>query len=218
MTTITPKEQCLNLFIEFVYKCYHSRLSRLTKIKNEADKEIEDLHALRKLLVEKNLNGVYSDEIFKEQSTMIADKMLRAQVVKDDSTMDKYNIDAVTAFIKTILADLGETYRRSTIGQLKVLLGSIFPHGVAWDYSGTLNPQISPIFQYIQHFDGGAIPSGAGNGNRTRIYYLGSSHSTTELYPRSVYLGNFITCPTSIRLGLVRLLAFATSLNLYPSA
>lgn len=173
LKTITPKEECLNLFIEFVYKCFHNRLSRLTKIKNEADKEIEDLKALRKVLVEKNLNGVYSDEIFKEQSSMIEDRMLRAQVVKDDSTFNSYNIDAVTSFIKTILADLGETYKRSTIGQLKVLLGSIFPHGVAWDYSGTLDPQISPIFQYIQRFDSLAIPSGAGDGIRTRDLFLG---------------------------------------------
>jgi site-specific DNA recombinase len=162
---ITPKEECLQLFIEFVYKCYHNRLSRLTKIKNNADNEIEELRTLRKTLVEKNLSGVYSDEIFKEQSAMIEDKMIRAQILKDDSTIDKYNIDAVTSFIKTIFADLGESYRRSTIGQLKVLLGSIFPYGVAWDYTGTLNPQISPIFQYIRHFDGGAIPSGAGYGS-----------------------------------------------------
>lgn len=181
---ITPKEQALNLFIEFVYKCYHSRLSRLTKIKNQADKEIEDLRALRKTLVEKNLTGVYSDEIFKEQSAEIEDKMTRAQILKDDSTIDRYNVDAVTSFIKTILADLGETYRRSSIGQLKVLLGSIFPYGVAWDYSGTLNPQISPIFQYIRHFDGGGIPSGAGKENRTPLSSLATRRITTMLYPR----------------------------------
>lgn len=172
LKNITPKEKCLNLFMEFVYKCYQNRLSRLTKIKSEADREIEDLKATRKTLVEKNLSGVYSDEIFKEQNSMIEDKIIRAQILKDDSTISKYNIDAVTSFMKTILADLGETYRRSTIGQLKVLLGSIFPHGIAWDYTGTLNPQISPIFQYIQHFEGSAIPSGAGYGSRTHHFTL----------------------------------------------
>ncbi|MEP7167418.1 MAG: recombinase family protein, partial [Candidatus Woesebacteria bacterium] len=159
---ISPKEATLTLFLEFMYKCYHNRLSRLTKIKNEADKQIQDLKLLRQTLVEKNLSGIYSDDIFKEQNRMIEDKMTRAQILKNDATLTRYNIDAVTSFVKTIFADLGETYKRSTIGQLKVLLGSIFPFGVAWDYSGTLNPQISPLFQYIQHFDGSAIPSGAG--------------------------------------------------------
>ncbi len=182
---ITPREEALNLFIEFMYKAYHSRLSRLTKIKSDADNRIEDLRTLRRVLVEKNLTGVYSDEIFKEQSAMLEDKMIKAQIIKDDSRVDKYNIDAVTSFIKTILADLGETYRRSTIGQLKVLLGSIFPLGVAWDYSGTLNPHISPIFQAIQHFQGSAIPSGAGEENRTLVTSLENWRSTIELHPHN---------------------------------
>ena len=59
---------------------------------------------------------------------------MQAQIVKDDATMDKYNIDAVTDFIKTLLADLGETYKKSNLSQIKVLFGSIFPTGVAWNY------------------------------------------------------------------------------------
>ena len=170
---VEPKEEALNLFTEFLFSLYHQRKSRLTKTTTEADKKIEELRELRKTLVRKNLEGVYSDEIFKEQSAMIEDKMVKAQITKEDSVIDKYNIDAVTSFIKTIFADLGETYKRSTIGQLKVLLGSIFAHGVAWDFTGTLNPEISPIFQYIREFDGTAIPSGAGNGIRTRDLLLG---------------------------------------------
>jgi len=64
--------------------------------------------------------------------------------------------------MRTMPADTGETHKRSTFSQAKVLLGSIFPSGMTWNYNGTLNPKISPIFQYIQHFGDGAIPSGAG--------------------------------------------------------
>lgn len=169
---ITPKQEVLNLFTDYMLKLYHTRLTRLKKINIEADKKIEDLKALRKTLVEKNLNGIYSDEIFKEQSAIIEDKMTRAQIVKEDTLIDKYNIDALTSFIKTIFADLGETYRRSTIGQLKVLLGSIFKHGVSWDYTDTLNPEISPIFQYIRNFKRDAVPFGAGGGIRTLVFTL----------------------------------------------
>ena len=87
--------------------------------------------------------------------------MIKAQIAKEDSTIDKYNIDAVTGFIKTLLADLGETYKRSNIPQLKVLLGSIFPTGLAWNYEGTLNHSISPIYQAICNFNNPAIRSGA---------------------------------------------------------
>lgn len=188
MKKVEPTKERLDIFIAFLYKTYHQRLSRLTKIRNDADGEIEQLKSIRKVLVEKNLSGIYSDEVFKEQSAMIEDKMTRAQIVKNDTTIDKYNIGAVTSFIKTLLADLGEAYRRSNIKQLKVLLGSIYPDGVAWDYSGTLNPRISPLYQYIKTFSGQAVPSGAGKGNRTPIYSLGRNHSTTELYPQRTHL------------------------------
>lgn len=160
---VTPKEESLELFISFLYSTYHERLSRLKKVRSEAEREIAELKATRKMLVEKNLSGVYSDEIFREQNKAIEDKILKAQIAKDDSTIEKYNIDKVTSFIKTILADLGETYKCSTISQIRVLLGSIFPTGVAWREDGTLNHEISPIYQAIINFDNGAIPSGAGD-------------------------------------------------------
>lgn len=156
---VTPKKECLNLFINFIYKAFHERTSRLQKIKNKADDEIIRLQMLRKQLIQKNLAGVYSDEIFKEQNALIEDQILQAQIVKDDSTIDKYNIDAVTTFIKTLLADLGESYKRSNLNQIKVLLGSMFPSGAAWSYNGTLNHTISPLYQYIRGFNSTTVLS-----------------------------------------------------------
>lgn len=165
---ITPKEKTLNLFIDTVYRTYHDRAIRLQKIKNEADNDIERLKELRKTLVEKNLAGTYSDEVFKEQNAMIEDKMIRAQIVKDDTTIDKYNIDAVISFMRTLLADLGEAYRRSSISQLKVLLSSVFSIVPAWNYTDTPDYEISPLYQYIRTFKGSDAPFGAGCGSRTR--------------------------------------------------
>ncbi len=162
LKTVTPRKECLDLFIAFLYRTYHTRLTRLQKIKGQADQEIATLKALRQTLVEKNLAGVYSDEVFKEQNAVVEDRMVKAQVVKNDATIDRYNIDDVTTFIRTLLADLGEAYKRSSISQIKVLLGSIFPLGLAWSQNGTLNREISPLYQSICTFDNGAISSCAG--------------------------------------------------------
>lgn len=158
---ITPTKQCLDLFITWLYKIYHERYSRLKKLKNEADNQISDLQVLRRQLVEKNLSGVYSDEIFKEQNTLIESKIMKAQIAKEDSTIDKYNLDKIIDFMRTYLADLGETYDRSKPEQIKILLGSIFPDGLAWSYNGTLNHRIRPLYQFIHNFNTQAIPSGA---------------------------------------------------------
>ena len=161
---ITPKKECLNLFINYLYKNYHERIVRLNKIKSEADSEIERLKTVRKQLVEKNLSGVYSDEIFKEQANVIEDQITKGQIVKEDATFDNYSLDNVTSFLKTRLADLGETYKRSSISQAKVLLGSIFASELSWDYKGGLNRTISPLYQAIRSFDNDTIRSCAPSG------------------------------------------------------
>ena len=152
---ITPSKECTDLFVAFLYKTYHERLGRIQKIRNEADSEIEKIKEIRRMLVRKNLEGVYSDEVFKEQTAMLEEKMFKVQVGKEDATIDKYNIDEVTSFIKTLLADLGEAYKRSSLSQIKVLLGSIFPDGLAWNYNGGLNHTISPLYQAIRAFNEG---------------------------------------------------------------
>lgn len=157
---VTPKKECLELFIQFLEKTYYDRVSQLQKITQDTDSDIEKLRALRATLVEKNLSGVYSDEVFKEQNAIIEDKIARAMIVKDDSKLDKYNIVDVTSFVRTLLADLGETYKRSSISQIKVLFGSMFPTGLTWDENGTLNHTLSPIYQSIRTFDACSIRFG----------------------------------------------------------
>lgn len=181
---ITPKKECLDSFINFIYENYHERASRLQKIRNEADHEIGKLKVLRQTLVEKNLEGVYSDEIFKEQSAVIEEKLTKLQIAKDDTKLDQYNIEAVTTFIRTMLGDLGETYKRSNIPQLKVLLGLVFPYGIVWNYNDTLDPKISPLLQAIRDFSNPRVPLGAGEENRTPVSTLEKSCSTIELHPR----------------------------------
>lgn len=159
---ITPKPECLDSFLNFVAEIYHERTSRLFKVRNEVDREIGRLKQLRQTLVDKNLEGIYSDEIFKEQNSMIEEKLVKAQIVRDDTAVDKYNIEAVISFIKMILADLGEAYKKASIPQLKVLLGLVFPYGMNWDYNDTLDPKISPLLQAIRDFSTLSVPLGAG--------------------------------------------------------
>lgn len=158
---VTPKKECLELFTNYMFKNFHNRFSRLQKMKQSADVEIDRLKELRKILVEKNITGVYSDEVFKEQNTIIEEKMTISQIAKEDSTIDEYNIDEVIVFIRTLLADLGETYKKASQSQIKVLIGSIFPSGLSWNYNGTLNHQLNPIYTTINTFSQSDVSSSA---------------------------------------------------------
>ena len=73
-----------------------------------------------------------------------------------------------TKFINTKLSDLGKTYKSSILEQQKVLLGSTFPSGIAWNYLGISNRNIGPVYQSIVTFTNGGVPFGDPGGIRTR--------------------------------------------------
>lgn len=164
---ITPSQECLDLLINFIQTHYYKRLARLQKLRNDADHEIASLYDLRKQLVEKNLSGVYSDEIFKEQMAMVEVKILNAQIAKHDETFEKYDINKLTDFIRTLLVDMAVAYTKSDISQKKALLGAILPSGLTWNYNELAHPEIRPLYQAILHKNADGIPFGGGDRIRT---------------------------------------------------
>ena len=166
---ITPKKECLELFTQYVIEEYEKRLKTLKSARNRADGEIERLIAMRKVLVKKNMMGIYTDEIFLEQNALIDKKMTVAQTAKSDTMLEKYDIHKLADFIKATLSDLGATYKKSTVPQVRALIGSIFPSGLSYNYDGTLNHEINPMYQAIFNFDVGRVAYCDPTENRTPV-------------------------------------------------
>ena len=139
---------------------FRDRKTRLEKVRTRTDAELEILYATRRQLVEKNLSGIFSDEIFKEQNSIIEEKIANAQITKHADLFSKYDINKVTDFVRIKLADLSKTYEESDLSQKKVLLGSIFPSGLLWNYFTWLNHTISPIYQSILSISGNSVTDG----------------------------------------------------------
>lgn len=81
----------------------------------------------------------------------------------------KYNLEAIVSFMKAKFANLGTTYQLSNLSQIRVLLCSIFPSGLTWEYPGLSNTPISPIYQSIRRFESSSIGSCAESVSRTHI-------------------------------------------------
>lgn len=162
LSSITPTKEAFDAFIGLLRRTYYQRVSQLQKRKEEADNELKRLKALRQSLIEKNLNGTYSDEIFREQNKLIEEQIASIQMTKDDALLAKYNLEAIVKFMKDKFTNLGRTYQLSSLQQLRVLLCSIFPSGMVWSYPGFLNTEISPIYQQIRMFETNVGLSGAG--------------------------------------------------------
>lgn len=162
LSGISPTRQALDAFIALLRRTYYQRVVQLQKRKEQADSELKRLYEMRQALIQKNLSGVFSDEIFKEQNKLIEEQIATVQITKDDALLAKYNLEAIVKFIKERFANLPQTYQMSSLSQIRVLMCSIAPSGLVWDYSSYYNTQISPIYQSIHQFSDPKVGSGAG--------------------------------------------------------
>ncbi len=155
------------MFISILRKEYLKRLSSLQKRKEIAEVEITKLYALRQALIEKNLSGIYSDQIFKEQNAVIEEKISTTHMNKNGMLIQQYNLEKIVETVKSYFDNLGQTYLNSNLTIKRILLGSIFAQKLVWSYPGISNRQISPLYQCIRAFDDGIVPFGDPCGSRT---------------------------------------------------
>jgi hypothetical protein len=153
-------------------KAYNKQVLKLKKTINGADEEIIKLEILRQTLIEKNLAGIYSDEIFKEQNAIIEVKIKAAHSSKEDELITKYDIDKITAFLLDKLSNLADTYTTSNLSELRCLLSTIFLSGLTWGYPRYSNCKISPLYQDIRDAENNMFSFGEPPENRTQNLFL----------------------------------------------
>ena len=179
---LTP--EALELIAIYLRKTYYKRVASLQKRREQADDELKKLYETRQALIEKNLAGIYSDDIFREQNRMIEEKITTIQITKNDDLITKYNIEDVANFIKEKFKDLAKTFANSDLQQKRMILCSIFPSGLVWNYPGYLNTQVSACFKFMQNINAETVQHGRGAEIRTRdLSYPKAARYQTALHP-----------------------------------
>lgn len=159
---ISPTEPGLKLFIKAFLNTFQKRSKEVNRRQQNAEDEIAKLKVLRQTLVEKNLAGIFSDEIFKEQNAAIEEKLAAAYSSNDSELINQFNIEAGIAFLEKKLRDLSVTYEDSVdrLPALRSFLGSIFLSGFTWQYPGYSKPEFSPLYQSVKQFDDSPVSVG----------------------------------------------------------
>ncbi|CAN5131111.1 recombinase family protein [soil metagenome] len=187
---ITPSKEQLDVFLLLLKKAFYQNIAILQAKRESAAQEVVKLKMMRQTLVEKNLTGVYSDEVFQEQNTVISNKIAIAETLLGETIFDQYNINDVERFMREKFGNLGQTYKDSEPGERRVLLGSICPSGLAWQYSDLSNQQISLEYQAVLHVKDSDFALSTPGGIRTPDHIV----RTDVLYPAEL-LGYF--CETT---------------------
>ncbi len=154
---ITPSPETLAWFKLKLHASYDKRLKMLEDRHKQANQRIHELKTRYNALVEKNLSGLYSDEIFKDQSKKIEEELAVAHLVKSEDKMTKYNIEEIMDFTVAMLEDLGKAFTLSNLAQKRVLLGSIYDEKLQIENKLIRTLVLSPLFQLIHDFDRGVV-------------------------------------------------------------
>ena len=170
---ITLKPETAQLINAYIRRTFILRMSSLKQKRDQADIELKKVYETRQALIEKNLSGIYSDEIFKEQNKILEEKIAAIQAAKDETVIEKYNLEAITNFIQTKFTDLDKAFNEADLERKRVLVCSIYPEGLTWNYPGYSNTPMSPFYRCFLDIQDGKVPIGAGDGALTRGLVLG---------------------------------------------
>lgn len=171
------------LFNAWLRRKYYERLSTLQKRRESADMELKKLYEFRQALIEKNIAGIYSDDVFKEQNDKVEGKIKTLQVTKNDDLIQKYNLEAITKFVQSKLGNITQTYLDSSLTEKRTLISSIYPSGLVWGGTRLLNCPMSPFFASILDLQGETVNFGTPGRSRT----CNLSLRTGLLYPLSYW-------------------------------
>lgn len=179
------------------------------KQKEIQTKNLELLMDKKKSLIAMKIDGLITQEDYlKEKDKLLKEEMqIKAYINRDGTAYWESVIDETLDFAQTIREKFESGDINQKIMVLKILSSNLFLK----DKKLELSPKYAFLFlkeaeNLAKAKNGGVEPNsslgneakepqvsfGAGNGNRTRICYLASSRSTTELYPHYLLFKSFI--------------------------
>jgi len=126
---------------------YSKRYSKIRMHKAKREQLVGKLTAMRTNLVHKHLAGVYTDEVFTEQNTILSENIERLRVSINSKSIQGYSLQICQEYIESRLKYFYETYTQMEVSDKKSLLSTIFPYGLIWNYPGLSYTKKNPLFE-----------------------------------------------------------------------
>jgi site-specific DNA recombinase len=137
-------QKIIQLLIEAEYS---KRFSKIQMHQSKGKLQIGKLKAMRTNLVNKHLAGIYSDEVFMEQNTLLSESIKRLQQALNGNSIQGYTLSVCREYVADRIGNLNQTYDLLDVYNKKALLSTIFPKGFVWNYPGLTFPVINPLFE-----------------------------------------------------------------------
>jgi DNA invertase Pin-like site-specific DNA recombinase len=121
--------------------------------------EISKLKEKQNLLVEKNLNGILSDGLLKDQLEKIEGEivLIQANIVEKEEKVN-IDVDEVFSFVEDYLNNPGQVWKNSSLEKKLKLQWFQFPKGVSFDGNNYGTEEISLLFKRKDAFSASLSP------------------------------------------------------------
>ena len=130
---IKPKPQTIELFEYLLTQRFQERKQKMLERKRTVDLEIEKAELDKKKIVKKHLEGIYSDEIYQEQITIIEAKLQKLATLNSETVFKEYELTSFTKMLTSKLNQLDKLFPDLSFSQLRLLVSLVFEEGLMWN-------------------------------------------------------------------------------------
>ena len=135
------------MFLRLLENELSNRSSVLKQKGTRREQQLKKLNEMQRILIQKNLAGIYSDEIFKEQNELLEKNIKSIQTITDNKFTQQYNLQSAIEYVtKLINSPLG-AYGFADLENKRLFLSFLFPNGFTWNYPGITYVKINPMFK-----------------------------------------------------------------------
>lgn len=147
---LKPTPAFVKIFNFVVKDVWNKKFNQVDNNKKNVKKKIEELERRKELLVEKNLEGIYSDELFKDMLSKIEEELLVHKSLINEFEMERINIDTILNFANQLMQNLSDFWIKAEVETERKLCNAIFPKGLIYDGISFGTPTLSPLFALFE--------------------------------------------------------------------
>ena len=137
---IQPNEKFIKLFSAVLYDVWKRKQSDMLSQLDRIDRELNGLKILKNKLMEKNLNGIVTDEDFVEQNNLLKSEIAVKEVERSEYRNEETNIDYLVTLSENLFRNVANIWLEAKFDDKLRFQSLLFPKGVFYkeDTIGTV--------------------------------------------------------------------------------
>ncbi len=150
---VQPNEVFAKLFHEILVDVWKLKQRAVIVDLQKIDKELAHLKNIKSILIDKNLNGVISDNDLREQSSIIQSKITIREVERSETRLEETNIDYLVSISEELLSKVSTVWLDAPFEHKLKFQQLLFPKGINYVDGNIGTEELGLPFKLIVNAD-----------------------------------------------------------------